>query len=67
MKYLTHQLSQCKIYGADNIYDYKCDICGVYLLKNHSEFYLITDNGNNVKLTEFVLTCDEVIIKKIIE
>jgi len=68
MKYLTHKLSQCHIYGTNNTSDYKCDVCGVILyLNSMGNYKLITNNGNNVKSNIFLLTCDEWIIRKIIE
>jgi len=67
-KYLTHTLNPTKIYGPYNDHDYKCNICGVYLLEDYfGKFLLITNNGNDVEDDKFSLTCDEWIIRNIIE
>ena len=71
MKYLTHNLIKCK--NQDQAYDYyidfECDICHIYLTKSlHNKFYLIKNNGfYDIEDDEFLLNCDEVIIKNIIE
>jgi len=68
MKYLTHQLSQCKIYGFNKNYDFKCDICDIMLYQDmNGNYYLITKNGTKVENTISFVTCDEWIIRKIID
>jgi len=70
MKYLTHNLIECKDQYYDYYVDFKCNICGVLLAKSlHNKFYLIRKNPNDfydIEYDEFLLNCNEVIIKNII-
>ena len=70
MKYLTHELSLCVKY--DSNFDYICKICGIILYRTSvgGKFFAIymdeygEDQAEN---TECKLTCDDFIIKNIIE
>jgi len=64
IKYLTHELKEIKNYGS--FYDFKCTICNVCLFQSSTgTYYLIENNKTDDEF--FLLTCDEVIIKNIIE
>lgn len=62
-KYLTHELIQLKAYGND----FKCKICGVMLYQFFGKYYLIYPDDTTENIMNFQLTCDEWIIKNILE
>jgi len=67
-KYLTHQLIKHAFEGYDSYQDFTCEICGVYLCKMDSIYFLLKDDGSDtLDEDEFLLTCNQFIIKKIIE
>lgn len=68
MKYLTHELIKTKIYGDNFDNDFICTKCGVLLymesINNRKFFEIIPYNDFD---ESFQLTCDKIIIRKIIE
>jgi len=67
MKYLTHELSPCSIYGLEQ-FGYKCNICNVILYFSiQGNYYLIRNDINYIESDVFLFTCNEWIIKKIID
>jgi len=69
MKYLTHELIKTKMYGDNFNNDFICTICGVLLYKENinNRFFEIKSKNHLNEYKIFQLTCDEVIIQKIIE
>lgn len=68
MDYLSHKLKPHIFFGYEDAEDFKCDICGVCLAYCNYKYYLM-DNDGFVQdyLNEFKLTCNEWIIKNILE
>jgi len=66
-KYLTHELIRTYICGKTYYNDFICLKCNVLLYAQNQQYYKITscDSYDNSQI--FTLTCDEVIIQKIIE
>ncbi len=63
MKYLTHNLKKLQ---KAKLNDYKCINCNVKLYQLREGFFLIK-NDNSCENLQFVLNCNEVIIKNILE
>lgn len=64
IKYLTHELIRIDPY--DDIFDYRCKNCNVILYQtSNMKYFYIHEKPRSIY--EFFYTCDEWIIKNIIE
>jgi len=66
IQYLTHKLKPYGKFGHH--FDFKCEICNVCLFQSsNTYFYLINNDGSTFDVKNFLLTCNEWIIKNIID
>jgi len=66
--YLTHQLVRHIFPNYKGYNDFKCNICGIYLCKMNDMYFLLNNDGSGPNNEdEFSLTCNQFIIKNIIE
>jgi hypothetical protein len=66
MKYLNHNLTEYSKYDHYH-FDYTCVVCGIVLYKRNDYTYLLVEDDNVIDEFACTLTCEEYMIKSIIE